>query len=79
MNRSGGGSATGDGADSNAVGSGVASIGCTAAGLVAGEEGLISGRVSDPGEAGSIDGDESENIVEEHVMEICGVRLFDGF
>lgn len=79
MDRSGGGSAKDDGLDSNAVASGVALIGCTAAGLVAAEDGLISGRVSDSGEVGSIDGDESENIVEEHVMEICGVGLFDGF
>lgn len=62
-----GGSATaGDGGvDSNAV---VGSIGCTVAGLVAAGEGLDSGRVSDSGDVGSIDGDESENMVEEQVM-----------
>lgn len=58
-----GGSATADddGVDSNAV---VASIGCTAVRSVAAEGGLDSGGV------GSIDGDESENIVvvEEHVV-----------
>lgn len=52
-----------DGVDSNAVDS----IGCLVA--ESAEEGLNSGRVSDSGEVGSIDGDESENIVEKHVME----------